>query len=334
MQAALDTVTGKPVSADDTYREMSESERAVLRLVCPGWSDEASAECRAPVAFRNRTRDGKRACFSASHRAGCDHGSEPSDDVPGDAGRPVPQRPASAAVIDIDLSAAAPSRGPDGRHRPDEAVAGASTRRHALQPAAGGVGQGSTRRRLSTLAAALADPGRSLDPGAWVRLEGFPELPVRFFFVRMELTSPEWHGRRRGYYGMVRRVDRGVKPGSLFVYVEGAWKPSLKVVLTSRDQKMLRLGDPQELVGRHILALGWYTATAAGTAYITPASSAGRVAVAVVPQLAPGTHDGPSPVKTEPAPRSPAPTRAGTPRPVAATRSRIGHGRAVPTPPG
>ena len=320
MQAALDTFTGKPVSADDTYRKMSESERAALRLLCPGWSDDASAECRAPVVFRNRTRDGKRACFSASHLAGCDHGSEPSDDVPGDAGRPVPQRPASAAVIDIDLSAAAPSRGPDGRQRPDGAVAGATTRRHTLPPVAGGEGKGSSRRRLSTLAAALADPGRSLDPDAWVRLEGFPELPVRSFFVPMERTSPKWHGRRRGYYGVVRRVDRGVKAGSLFVYVKGAWKPSLKVVLTSRDQQMLRLGDPQDLVGRHILALGWYTATATGTAYITPASSAGRVAVAVVPQITPGAHV--TPAKTPPARHSPAPTRARTPRPLPATRAR------------
>ena len=245
MQTALDPATGRTWSAE-AYARTPSTLRPQL-LECDGHSPDGP--CRAPARFRRASVNGRRPCFySRTHRPDCAAASLASDDDDAGLGRPTAAVASRLRWLMINLDPPAPSRGPDGRRRPDIDPAAQAMRRHT--PSAGQTQVDATLRpRLRAVLATLLVTG--YPAGALVRLDGFAVLPVEEFFVRLDTALPAAvRGLRRGYYGRVRAITPDLRDGSWLIKIHDS---EISIAATAP----VVLGRSAEhLVEGHVLVLG------------------------------------------------------------------------------
>ncbi|GIG29262.1 hypothetical protein [Cellulomonas marina] len=250
MQSAVDPATGRTWSAE-LYARTAPAHRPVT-LECDGAG--ADGPCRAVTFFRRASVDGRRPCFfSRDHVTDCTSGSIATDDADAGPARPTAAIASRVRWVAINLDPPAPSRGPDGRRRTTEDPSQPSAPRHDVT-AGTSTSEATLRPRLRAVLATLQGDG--YPPGAVVRLDGFPQLPVERFFVRLEhVDAAAMSGLSRGYYGHVRSVRVDPDDGSWLVRAHDS---DISVVVSARALSGSRLSgtDPATLVDGPLLALG------------------------------------------------------------------------------
>lgn len=251
MQTAVDPSTGRAWSAELYAR--TPAPRRPAALECDGTG--ATGPCRAVTFFRRASVDGRRPCFfSRDHVPDCSSGSLATEEDEAGLTRPTAAVASRVRWLAINLDPPAPTPGPDGRRRASQDPSAPSTVRHTT--AAGtSTSDATLRPRLRTVLATLQGDG--YPPGAIVRLDGFPQLPVESFFVRLDedLDVAAMDGLSRGYYGRVRSIRVDPKDGSWLVRMHDS-NISVAVTATALSRSPLAATHPPTLVDGTLLVLG------------------------------------------------------------------------------
>jgi len=137
---------------------------------------------------------------------------------------------------------------------------GTQTRRHTLT--GGGQGGDTSRRwQLGTVLSRLVDGTIDEIADLPVKVDGFPELSAREFFVHSDRTSPETHaGQLHGYWGNITTVRNYDQPASIHLHLRLPDRPRLKIVVpTATLPPHLTLEKVHDTFpGQCVLALGKY----------------------------------------------------------------------------
>ena len=256
MEAAVDK-SGALVSIDQ-FRGLS----VAPELWCPGVLRDGSA-CQAkvwPVALRSTKRAPG---FAAHHGDGCDEGSQRSKDRDGDAGYRHAQGP-RAEQWRLDLSAPAPSTGPDGRRRPNADQPGQKTRRYDTDP-----GQpetdGSASRRLSTLLANLLTDAIPADLELMIGAKP-PQRADQIISHARDASVSTRGGTELIVWGRVSSY-LVTRYGGIMLRLEET-ADSVAILIPQASVDLLYIHDPDALEGRHVIAYGEYVAPQQGKPYV------------------------------------------------------------------
>lgn len=218
-------------------------------LWCAGTAGDGT-ECRAKLGVKALHSDFYSPHFHGHHRDGCDHGSERSEDQPGDRGRTVVQGPRNV-IWRAQFSPSGPSTGPDGRHRPDDSVPGRTTRRGSVDgtlPRKPSVDSHALSVFLEAAIAGLLPDQIEIPPAA-------PAPTAEVVIPARAARSRHYAGRRAMFWG---RID-GVRPtphNGAMLRLENA-ADEVAILLTDRQLEQLHI-EPSKLIGRHVIAYGTY----------------------------------------------------------------------------
>jgi hypothetical protein len=217
-------------------------------LRCAGIGDD-DAPCEQPLHVRARDSDLVAAHFVGHHIDGCNHGSVPTDDQPGDAGH-LHVRGPRASRWKLNLDNPAPTTGPTGRRRPNDAVEGATTRRNKADMGRPAADTSDVHSLANVLIAAienrlpeeLALPGAPYRPAADVVVHIADATADRF------ATGPAivW-----GHIAGTRATQWG---GTILLLHDAA--EHLAVLIPKELRVYFPLGADQEFVGRAVMTLG------------------------------------------------------------------------------
>ena len=236
--------TGTPVTIEAVLHMPS-----VPELWCNGRLPDGSA-CRVPLRVKALHSDFYAPHFHGRHRPGCDHGSERSQDEPGDRGHAVVQGPRSVTWR-LQLTRSAPSTGPDGRRRPDDSLPASRTRRSRVDAGIRPT-PGVDRHALSVfLDAAMAGslPHRiEIPPG--------PPRPTAEVVIPASAARRRHHaGREALFWGEIEGIRPTRHKGVMLRLTDAA--DDVAILLTQTQLERLLI-DPDRLVGRHVIAFGMY----------------------------------------------------------------------------
>ncbi|PZE92502.1 hypothetical protein DEI95_08235 [Curtobacterium sp. MCBD17_008] len=251
---------------DDDGVARSIEEVRELRVVPPLWcagQDPNGQPCRQRMRVKALHSTLKSPHFAGGHIGGCDHGSHRSEDRPGDVGHlhPVATGTAGWRVV---VGEDAPTTGPDGRRRPDDQVAGTTTRRYVPGPTTAG-NAGTGRRHLeSVLQAAIAG---ALPPT--MTLPGGQPLPASETVVSAsDGRDSRFAARDFIVWGAVTVTRRVGSEGATMLLL-GDRAQRFGVLIPADLRPRFALARDDEFVGRHAAVLGSRRG-AADRPYIAP----------------------------------------------------------------
>ena len=233
-------------------------------LICP------NDVCRVRASFVSPSSDGRAAHFSAKHKEGCDYTSTPSERFSGDEGRPVDvvRNAGQRIVVELDVGAEVERHsGPDASSR-----SGDATPRYVVDPAEGGRRNTASHRKLMPLFRDVVRSASYRASNQIVVIPGYPELPVRRFFVPFGRGADNrYDDAVRGWWGEIDWAAVGSKTGQLWIGIGRHYASDFRVLVTQDkvESFLARCGarDPEDLRSGHLLVLGTRKRSAVG-AYV------------------------------------------------------------------
>lgn len=221
------------------------------RLICP------NSECRAPASFVNRSRDGRGEHFrSREHVSGCEYLSEKGEQAGGDEGRPedIVTNTGRRLILDLDGGGTGEVNGvPDAENRP-----GRQTPRHVIDRDSDRVRESDSHRRLRPVLRELVNSEHFRSSNQLVVLPGYPELPVRRFFVPFtRATADRYQDEQRGFWGTISSAF--INDQRLLWIRGGHSDDRFRILVPNRVDAFLRhcnVSTVDELRGGRLLVLG------------------------------------------------------------------------------
>lgn len=215
------------------------------------------AACRGRAFYRGRTRDGKAPCFGSNeHTAECELTGPVSRMAPG--ADPITREELAnlGACVQILLG---PREGEDEVHLDTDLPGGLrpSARHTALGP--DGPRRALSRRKLLTVLRNLVHVDRFGRSAIEIRVDGFPVLPARRFFVRFADVDPVGHlAQPRGYWGTVVDARSRGRSDHLWLNSGGPEAVSVKIPASEKERVLRQHGvaELEELAGSWAIALG------------------------------------------------------------------------------